>query len=518
MILLRLFFLLCIGITLLTPAGVVHAADAGREMGDSSSKLTPPPKDLAARKIWLRERLDELFMVPSLAKAKLSVAVMDPESGKYIYTKNEKNQVNIASNVKLATEAAALSALGPEFRWKTTVLGSAPAEGGKIVTVGGELKSDLYLRTSGDPTLDTEALSTLAAQLASLGLRKVRGGLVIDTTVFDNAFMPPAFEQKNESAAYRAPSSAASLEGNVVTITLIPGSSVGARARVVIFPASPAIVLTGTVLTVGKEPALPRVETSDGGGSRTRVTLSGRIAIGSEPRVFQKRVWMPETFLGLTFRQILQKRGISFDKPNRIEAAPKDGLRALAAYESPTLAVVVHELGKRSSNFAAEQVLRTMGGEVLGRPGTWQKGLEVVARYLEGIGIPKTAYVMKNGSGLYDSNRFSAEQVTLILRAATRDFRISSEFLASLAVGAADGTLAHRMANTPAERYVRGKTGTLSNVSCLSGVVGAPGIKPLLFSILINDHTSSIIARNLQDRATSLLVLFLDPTLTPITP
>ena len=71
---------------------------------------------------------------------------------------------------------------------------------------------------------------------------------------------------------------------------------------------------------------------------------------------------------------------------------------------------------------------------------------------------------MQNGSGLYDSNRFSAEQIVTILRAASRDFRISAEFLASLAVAGTDGTIAHRMGGTLAERYVRAKTGTLANV------------------------------------------------------
>ena len=73
----------------------------------------------------------------------------------------------------------------------------------------------------------------------------------------------------------------------------------------------------------------------------------------------------------------------------------------LATHDSPPLAVVAHELGKRSSNFAAEQLLRTLGGEIMGRPGTWQKGLDAVARYLESAGIPRGTYVMKNGSGLY---------------------------------------------------------------------------------------------------------------------
>ena len=194
-------------------------------------------------------------------------------------------------------------------------------------------------------------------------------------------------------------------------------------------------------------------------------------------------------------------------------AAPKDGLRTLATHDSPTLAVVVHELGKRSNNFVAEQVLRTLGGEVMGRPGTWQKGLDAVGRYLEGMGIARASYTMRNGSGLYDSNRFSAEQIATVIRSAMRDFRISGEFLASLAVSGADGTLANRMTGSAAERYVRAKTGTLAKVSCLSGVAGAPGQKPLVFSLLMNDVRSPVEARGLQDQITELLVGFLDPTL-----
>jgi D-alanyl-D-alanine carboxypeptidase/D-alanyl-D-alanine-endopeptidase (penicillin-binding protein 4) len=270
--------------------------------------------------------------------------------------------------------------------------------------------------------------------------------------------------------------------------------------------------VSGRVTTAAKGPAAPDVETSDVGNGKTKVTVRGRILVGSEPRTIQRRVVSPESYFGHTFRQILSKRGITLDGPVRVQAAPKDGLRVLATHESPTLGVVVHDLGKRSSNFAAEQTLRTLGGETQGRPGTWGKGLEAVARYLDGLGVGRGTYVMKNGSGLYDSNRFSAEQIATVLRAAMRDFRIASEFLASLAVGGADGTLAHRMSGSAAERFVRAKTGTLANISCLSGIAGAPGSKPLVFSILMNDTTSPA-ARAAQDRFTATLVGYLDPTL-----
>jgi len=208
---------------------------------------------------------------------------------------------------------------------------------------------------------------------------------------------------------------------------------------------------------------------------------------------------------------VLRKRGIAVDKPVRPGVLPVDRVRQLAGHDSPPLAVVLHELNKRSSNFAAEQVLRTLGAEVVGRPGTWDKGLEAIARYLDSVGIPRAAYKMTNGSGLYDSNRFTAEQLTTVMRASLRDFRVASEYLSSLAVAGTDGTLGQRMGGTAAQRFVRAKTGSLATVSCLSGVAGAPGEKPLLFSMLVNDIANPLLARAAQDRAAELLVLYLDP-------
>jgi len=489
------------------------ATPAATSVPSAAAPATPPPANPAERPAWLKARLDALFTSPALAGAKISVLVLDAESGKPVYGRNEKNGLNAASNVKLVTSAAALALLGPEFRWKTAVLGLAPAEGGRAVSPAGELQGDLFLRASGDPTLTAHDLAELASELSAVGLRRVHGGLVVDATAFDSATVGPSYDEKDDSAAFRAPSSAASLNSNAVSVIITPGPSAGAAARVVLDPPSSNLVLAGRVTTASKGPAAPIVQTSDAGKGQTRVTVSGRILLGSEPRIVLRRIVQPDLFLGQTFKQVLQKRGITIDQPLRLAAAPKNGLRTLATHDSPTLAVVVHELGKRSNNFVAEQVLRTLGGEVMGKPGTWQKGLDAVARYLEGLGIAKASFTMHNGSGLYDSNRFSAEQIATVVRAAMRDFRISGEFLASLAVSGADGTLANRMTGSAAERYVRAKTGTLAKVSCLSGVAGAPGQKPLVFSFLMNDLRSPVEARALQDQATELLVGFLDPTL-----
>ena len=154
---------------------------------------------------------------------------------------------------------------------------------------------------------------------------------------------------------------------------------------------------------------------------------------------------------------------------------------------------------------------------IIGRPGTWDKGLEAVNRYLTTLSIRKGTYQMMNGSGLYDSNRFTPEQMVTILRGAMRDFRIAPEFMASLAVAGTDGTIGHRMGGTPAERFVRAKTGTLASASCLSGFAGSPGHVPLVFSILMNDVAGASDARQAQDRAAELLVAYIEADAPPVT-
>jgi D-alanyl-D-alanine carboxypeptidase/D-alanyl-D-alanine-endopeptidase (penicillin-binding protein 4) len=473
-----------------------------------SPELPKPPRDPAERAAWLRARLDELFGAPPLSKAKVSAIAIEAETGKTIYARNDKQLLNAASNVKIVTSAAALALLGPEYRWRTTLSIVGPP-GGPPLPAGGEVAGDLYLRGSGDPTLTTEDLATMVGDLGALGLHKVRGALVIDDSLFDGGTMPPAYDQKNDSTASRAPSSAASLNGNVIAVTIIPGPAAGAPARIVVDPPSPYFTVAGRVVTATNGPASPAVETKEEAG-HTRISVAGRVKLGADPRTFLRRVAHPSLYLGHTLKQLMERRGIAVGGAVRIGAAPAEGLRVLAAHDSAPLAVAVQDLNKRSNNLAAEQVIRTLGAEIGGRPGTWDKGLKAVGRHLAAIGIKPGAYQMMNGSGLYDSNRFSAEQIATVLRAASRDFRISAEFLASLAVAGTDGTIAHRMGGTLAERYVRAKTGTLANVSCLSGFAGSPGRMPIVFSILVNDVPSPTEARRAQDRAAELLVAYLE--------
>ena len=104
------------------------------------------------------------------------------------------------------------------------------------------------------------------------------------------------------------------------------------------------------------------------------------------------------------------------------------------------------------------------------------------------VGIPRGTYVMKNGSGLNDTNRFSATQFDRILRHMYERFPLAPEYLSSLGIAGKDGTLKYRFDGTEAVGRLRAKTGTLENVSALSGYVQAAGGEKFIFSMMVNDY------------------------------
>jgi len=467
-----------------------------------------PPKNQGERDRWLAARVDALVAArPELAAAKIGIAVDEAASGRPILRRNADQPFNIASNVKVVTTAAALALLGPEYRYRTQVFADA-------IDASGTITGNLYLRGAGDPSLDTAALWSIANELALIGVKKVTGALVIDESFFDAETTPPAFDQKKEDAPFRAPVGAASLDYNAVTVWVQPAAKAGGPARIAVTPAQNVVTVKSTVLTVAKGHT-SLVAAASATETGTEVTVTGQIRaddLGGE--AVRKRIDRPGAFTAAAFRVLLAKAGIRIARDTRFAAVPKTA-RAVVSHVSEPVGVLVRDMMKFSNNFMAEALMKTLGAEVAGAPGTWPKGVAAVTRWLEdSAGLRRGTYRYENGSGLYDSNRFTPAEVVQVLEAGARDWRTGAEYMAALAIAGADGTLARRMQGTAAERYVRGKSGTLDNVSCLSGFAGSGGARPLAFAVLLNDvpETGPAIraARSLADEVAALLVLYVE--------
>ena len=435
--------------------------------------------DGPARARDLEAALGAIVAESALAGARAGILVASLETGQVLFARDADVLLNPASNVKLFTAAAALARLGPEYRFDTEFYADAGSEGRTSLRT-------LFVRGKGDPTITSERLWAIAGDLDHAGVKKV-GDIVLDDLWFDGERLGPGFDQESGDRSYLAPTGALSLDWNAVAVHVAPGDRPGARARVELEPASDFLEVVNRATTAGPR-AMRRVLTSSSwAGGRQRVSVDGRVPAGGRETVVWRRIDEPALYLGQTLRRYLELRGVKVTGRVRTGALPPDA-RLVHVAESEPLAEVVRRMNKVSSNFVAEQLVKALGAEAKGAPGSWAKGIEAVGDFLADAGIPRGAYVMRNGSGLNDSNRFSARQVVTLLRAMWQRWPLQAEFVGSLPVAGRDGTIRWRMEGTEAVGRLRAKTGTLENVASLSGYVETASREKLVFAALVNDY------------------------------
>jgi len=443
--------------------------------GEKLEKPAERPAPDRARQ--LQQALDAIVAQTTLHAARAGIVVASLDSGQVLYAHDPDALLNPASNVKLYTSAAVLARLGPEYRFDTEVLADAAPSGGAV--------KSLYVKGKGDPTFVTERVWALAGDIAHRGVKVVNGDIVVDDAYFDGEREGPGYDQEKGDRSYLAPIGALSLNFNSVAIHVAAGARAGDKGRVEVEPASEYVEIDNRAKTVkanGRRRVTPASFRLPNG--RQRIVVDARLPLGSRDQVFYRKIDDPPAYFGFTLKRLLELRGVKVKGQVRHGGAPA-GAKLLVVAESESLGEIVRKLDKTSNNFVAEQLLKTLGAEKKGPPGSWPKGVEAVEDFLAEAGIPRGAYVMKNGSGLNDTNRFSARQTVTLLREMWRRFPVMADFVAALPVAGKDGTTRWRMEGC--EGRLRAKTGTLESVTSLSGYVETAGRDRLVFSILVND-------------------------------
>ena len=202
----------------------------------------------------------------------------------------------------------------------------------------------------------------------------------------------------------------------------------------------------------------------------------------------------PAAFVAARLTDALRRRGISVRDRPAAGPAPR-AADTLAAVRSPPMSRLIALTNKPSDNYLAEMLLKDLALQAGGR-GTTAAGARIAAGFASRIGGRPAR--LADGSGLSRANRASPYRIVRLLLA-LRERDDYAAFLRSLAVAGRDGTLAPRMRRGPARGHCRGKTGTLSNVSALSGYCRARSGDTYVFSILMNG-VDPYGARGLQDR------------------
>jgi len=500
----------------------------------------------------LAKTIEGLLEGPAVARDHWGIAVAGMD-GAPIFSLNEGQLFQPASNAKLFTTAAALPLLGERRRFTTTLSGPALSDGiltGDLTLIGDGDASfggtrvpyvepqDRAQRSSQPPQQPVggvallQNLEDMADALVTAGVKRVTG----DVVGFDNEFpwQPYAADWAQDDLlwGYGAPISSLSVNDNQLRMTVTPGARVGDAATMVIEPAVPYYELRSSVMTVAhKSDSAVGVERVP--GSKV-LRVFGGIAVGAEADVEEIAIEDPVEFAAIALKEMLERRGISVQGSARAVhrkstevrgfrtqvmepvaglpssmvgtpggvfsgAACGEHCPVLINHKSPSVVEDIVATNKESLNLHAELLLRQLG-RTYGSEGSTAQGARVVRQFLVNAGIDKDDFVLFDGSGLSGHDLVTPRATVRLLQyASTQPW--FTDWRSSFPVGGVDGSLEERFTKAPLKGKVFAKTGTLGEARALSGYVECASGRTVIFSIMVGNHLPQVHAdRDVMDK------------------
>ena len=143
----------------------------------------------------LKSQISNLQNDSDLTHASWSICVLDTKKDSIIIEYNSNLSLVPASTQKIITTSTALALLGWNFKYETRL-----EYDGKLDSAKGILHGNLYIKGSGDPTLDSETFKKKsdtipltdqwAKIISSKGIKKIEGGIIADGSAFEDETVP----------------------------------------------------------------------------------------------------------------------------------------------------------------------------------------------------------------------------------------------------------------------------------------------------------------------------------------
>lgn len=467
---------------------------------------------LAAGREATAHAIDELLRSKELKHSLVGIYAVSIAGGEAIYARNEDISMIPASNNKLFTTAAALGILGPNYTYTTTVERVGDIE-------DGILKGHLVIVGSGDPTISgrfhdgdmTKILRDWVDAVKADGIQRIEGFVVGDDDLWNDDDYAPTWDWSYMGEWYGAPSSALSFNDNCVDLYWTAGENVGQAATFETVPDTRYLIFQNYVTTRKKGTGADRYY--DRAMHSRVVKIEGGVDLGVKRRADYASVDNPTRYFATVFTELLERAGVEVvEGPADIDdfedkTVFKRGRRRIVSYQSPPMSELIRVINKRSQNFYAEQVLRTIGLKAKG-VGGYKAGCQAVKEFLRKHGIDTGSFNMEDGSGLGWANRTSPKTLAELLKF-MHGHKHGDIFIDSLPVGGGrEGTLRMRFGETSAQRKVAskilGKTGSIFTTRTLSGYITTVSGDRLAYSIMFNNDINGLTLAMI-DRIATLL-------------
>jgi D-alanyl-D-alanine carboxypeptidase/D-alanyl-D-alanine-endopeptidase (penicillin-binding protein 4) len=433
--------------------------------------------------------VSQALAAAGIPESAVGLYVHDVTARRPIVAHGAERAFNPASTMKLVTTYGALELLGPAYTWNTEIYVAGALE-------NETLTGDLVIKGYGDPKLGFENFWRMLRSLRARGIRDIRGDIILDRTHFAAEDYDPASFDEQPLRPYNTGPDALLINFKVVMIDFVPTTD---GVRLITEPVLPTLQIVNNVL-VDDAPCgdwLSRLKIeSEGSSDSARLIIGGTYARDCGERTRSFSLLSHRAYVAALFTQLWTDLGGTVSGAVRDGQLPP-GARLVLSTQSDALAEVVRDINKYSNNVMARQLFLTLGAFGEGAPGTVEKARNTIRQWLTQKGIAMPELALDNGSGLSRIERISAKSMGELLLAAFRS-AVMPEFLASLPVVAADGTMRKRLSNAGVAGQAHIKTGTLSSVRAIAGYVLDTRGRRVVVVFIVN-HANAANAQAAQD-------------------
>lgn len=417
----------------------------------------------------------------AVAPHEYGAVVIPLDGGPPLVWHNADVGFNPASTMKLVTTHAALTLLGPNFRWRTTVLMRGQM-------VGDVLEGDLVLRGGGDPKFVIEDLTELIGRLRAQGLREIRGNLLVDDSLFDVGDAAVEAFDGDRAQPYNVRPNAALMNFKATRVTVRPEAG---GLAVSLDPPLAGVSIVDEVRQVrgGCRFGIAGLAIRDTGPEeQPAIRLSGNYSPACGEQSTMVAVLNHRQFMHAFFGAAWRNAGGVWEGRTLVERRLEPRLPELVQWTSPrTLADVVKDINKYSNNVMARQVMLQTSADPTRRrgPATLERARGVMHAWLEKRGLRSPELIIDNGSGLSRRERIApAAMARLLIDAAQSPH--APLYIDSLPVVGVDGTMRNRLRTDPVAGNAWIKTGSLNDVRSIAGYVDAASGQRYAVVMLIN--------------------------------
>ena len=439
--------------------------------------------------------LDNTLHAAPLETTLWGIDVRSIDSNEQVYTNNPDMLLTPASTLKIITLAVASQALGWDDRFETTLFANGHIE-------RNVLHGDLIVRGSGDPTIDTDVLTSWVEKLRMQGIHRVTGNIIGDDRITIGQDLqrsgtpsPPqlgfGWSWDDLAFGFAAPAGPLQYQESVVAIQITPSPTVNAPAELTIQTAGSGLKLVNQVITASRtEPSLIQLRRA---ASTPNLVVSGSIGLGSSAVARSVSVANPTSFFVQALHTALEAEGVVVSGDpvdiDRLSESQQDSatneLNPLLTNQSEPLSTIAVDMMKRSQNLFAESIYRRLGFSF------GDSSSVIVTQLLADWGIQRNRAIVVDGSGLSRYNYLTASALTDVLVRLYRNESNQTFFLATLPIANEDGTLRNRFRGTASAGNARAKTGSMSHVRALAGYVKTADGEQLAFTILANNFSAN---------------------------